>query len=131
MLVGALFRAQRQAGQVEQGQHIREPHLVLQRDGQNVARTHGLARFPREKRNLSLAHSLLGVQPRRVHAFGADALGMVAQPVQDLATQVGHPDRVRVRKGHHDAHRGGFPIPGLNELVELLADVLPRLLDGR
>ena len=55
----------------------------------------------------------------------------VAEPVEDLAAEVRHADRVRIRKRDGDAQVGAVPIVRFDELIHLAADVLRRLLHAR
>ena len=56
---------------------------------------------------------------------------MIHQPVEDLAAEMAHSDRVRVREGDNDSDFGTSPISFGDELVDLTADVLSWLGDER
>ena len=95
---------------------------------QHVGIRDALPGVPRKQRHVSRAHDLFGVEPRREDALGANAVQVVTYPIEDLRTQVRHADRVRVRECQREAHLRRVPIARPDELVELAADVLCRLL---
>ena len=74
-----------------------------------------------------IAHHFFGIDPRAIDSLGADAGCVVGEPVNDLASQMGHPDGVSIWKCDDDANIGMLPVAFVDELVDFAADVLTGL----
>ena len=85
--------------------------------------------LPQCLRALGHPHPRLCVGPGAVDPLGAAAHRVVDQPVEDLAAEVAHANRVGIRKGDGDAQLGLLPVTVGDELVDFAADVLARLND--
>ena len=125
VVLGAVARVQRDAGQVERGEHVGVAELGGERDAEQVERPHRPVRVDRELRHAVLAHQPLEVGPDRVGALGQHVGLLVEHLVQDLHALVGQADLVRVRVHQHPAHGGRVPV--LDHRAQLAAHVLDRL----
>ena len=103
VVLPALRRVERHAGEVEHLQHVGVGELVREREAPEVAlphRTHGLERPQRHARG---AHERGHVRPRAVGALGRRRRGVVDVGVEDLQRGIRDPDLVHVRVREHDA----------------------------
>ncbi|MGX1269953.1 hypothetical protein RKD18_003147 [Streptomyces phaeoluteigriseus] len=125
----AVLGLQRDARQVQRGQHVRVAQLGREGQAEHVEGLHRTVTVHGELRDVMLAHQGLQVRPHAVRALGEDALLLVEDLVQDHDALVGQPDLVRVRVHQRPADVAG--LPGLDRGVELAADVLDRLLHVR
>ena len=119
--------AQRDAGQVERGEHVGVAELGGERDAEQVERAHRPVRVDRELRHAVLAHQRLEVRPDRVGPLGQHVGLLVEHLVEDLHALVGQADLVRVGIHQRPAHGRGVPV--LDHRAQLAAHVLDRLAD--
>ncbi len=120
---------QRDAGEVEGGQHVRVAQLGGERDPQQVERADRSVRVDGELWDLVFAHHLLHVGEHGIGALGEDPVALVQDLVEDLHALVGQPHLVRVGVHQRPPHRDRVPV--LDRRVELATDVLDRLLHRR
>lgn len=123
---GAVGGVQRDAREVERGEHVGVAQLGGEAEAEDVEGAHGPVAVHGELRYAVLAHQLLEVGPDAVGALGEDALALVEHLVEDHDALVGQADLVRV-----GVHQGPADVAGLPRLdggVQLTADVLDGLL---
>ncbi len=126
---GAVLGLQRDAGQVERGQHVGVAELGGERQAEHVEGLHRAVGVDGELRDAVLAHQRFEVRPDAVGALGQHALALVEHLVEDHDALVGQADLVGV--GVHQRPTDVAGVPVLDGRVELAADVLDRLLDVR
>ena len=133
VVVAAVDRVQRDAGEVEGVEHVRVAELGPEAQAKYVERAHGAVAVDGELRDVALAHDPLHVGPHRVRALGEDPVALVEDFVEDLHALVGQADLVGVGVHQSPPHRRalGSAVPVLDRGVQLAPDVLDRLLHGR
>ncbi len=125
----AVLGLQRDAREVQGGQHVGVAQLRGEGEAEDVERLHRAVAVDGELRDGVLPHQRLQVRPDAVGALGEDALLLVQHLVEDHDALVGQTDLVGVRVHQGPADVTGFPV--LDRGVELSADVLDRLLHMR
>jgi len=110
--VVSVSASQRESRKIEQGQNIGERHFVLQGDRENVGICHRTSGVPGEQLDPLVAHHPFGVQPGAIRPLRADAFSVIAKPVENLATEMAHTDRVRVGEPDDHAHLSLIPVGG-------------------
>ncbi len=125
----AVLRLQRDARQVQGGEHVGVAQLRGEGEAEDVEGADRTVAVDRELRDGVLPHQLLEVRPDAVGALGEDALLLVEHLVEDHDALVGQADLVGVGVHQGPADVAGFPV--LDRGVELSADVLDRLLHMR
>ena len=125
VIVGAVGRLDRDAGEVERVQHVGVAEFGGERDSEDVERADRSVRVDGELRNAVLAHQRLEVGPHRIGAFDQHAVEFAEHLVQDLHALVGQADLVGV--GVHQAPADVAGRPVFDERIQLAADVLDRL----
>jgi hypothetical protein len=132
-VLGALGRAQRDAPEIEQREHVGERQLVLQRDADHVELAQRALGLERHQRQPARAQLGLHVGPRRERALARDPGIAIEQRIDDLGPQVRHPDVVDIRKREADAGLEALDaVPGvlLDHGLVLAAEVPHRLGDA-
>ena len=126
----AVDGVQRDAGQVERGEHVGVAELGREGQAEQVEVADRAVRVDGELRHPVLAHQGLEVGPHGVGALGQGVGPLVEHFVQDHDALVRHADLVGVGVHQRPAH-GGVPgdVPLLDGGVQLAADVLDRLAD--
>ena len=127
--VGAVDCVQRNAREIEGGQHVGVAKLGGERDAHEVELTDGSVVFDAELRHAVLAHQRLEVGPHRIGALAQDICLLVEDFVQDRDTLVRRADLVGV--GVHQCPADVHGVPVFDNRVDLAADVLHRLADER
>ncbi len=125
--VVAVAGVQRDAGQVQRGEHVGVAELGGERDAEQVERADRMVRVDGELGHALGAHQRLQVGPDRVGALGQHVGLLVEYLVEDLYALVGQADLVGVRVHQHPVH--GCRVPVLDDRAELAAHVLDRLAD--
>ena len=116
----------RYARQVQRLQDVREAHLVLEGDAQQVVIPDRRAGFQREQRYVVLPHQVCHVHPRGEHPLAPGVVPGVDGVVEYLHPQVGHAHLVGIGKQKSVAHRD--VLRALHHGVVLAAHVAHRLL---
>ncbi len=129
IVLAALGRQQRDAGQVQHGQHAGVGQLELERHPEHVEGADRRARLEREEREPALPEHPLHVRPGQEDPLAGDVGPIVEEVVEEAEAQVGHPDLVRVgeRQGEADPDL----VEVLHHRAELGADVAGGLLRRR
>ena len=139
VLVAAVDRVQRDAGEVERVEHVGVAELGGEAQAEDVEVAHRAVRVDGELRDrallVALAHDLLHVRPDGVGALGDDPVALVEHLVEDLR-RPGWAGRPRRRRGTSapsgpSASPSGAQSQSLTRRVQLAADVLDRLGDRR
>ncbi len=101
----------------------------MKRESNDVELSKRRIAFQREQRYGERAQLSLHIGPRRVYSFGGPTLTRIQEAVQNLETQMAHPDLIGVGEAQCDSGRnlGG----GFKHLVPLAAGVSRRLFDTR
>ena len=126
VVLGAVGRVQRDAGEVELLEHVGVAELGRERQAEHVEALDRAVAVDGERRHARLAHEAGEVGPDAVAALGQHARLLVEHLVEDHDALVRQPDLVGVRV--HDRPADVALLPGLDLAVELPADVLDRLL---
>ena len=126
--VVAVGGVQRDAGEVERGQHVRVAELGGERQPEQVEVADRAVRVDGELRDAVLAHERLEVRPHGIRALREGVGPLVEDFVEDHDALVGHAHLVGVGV-HQGPADGAVPgdLPGLDGRVQLTADVLDRL----
>lgn len=127
IVLGAVGRQQRNAGEIERLEKVCHGHLVRHVHTDDIKRGHGRCALERQQRDTGLAHGIAHIGPRHITALTGDALGLVKDVVQDGDTLVGQADLVHVRVNHAATIVG----IGLGERTPLVVDIATRLFDLR
>ena len=127
-LIGTIVGSQRYSGQVENIEHVGIDHLVGERKADNIELAERPERFQSEYRDILAPENLFGITIRGKKAFAQEAVIGIDDIVQDLQTEVRHPDIVHVgiSMGNREAIFGRF-----YNLAQFAAGVAPRLIDIR
>ncbi len=126
---GAVLGLQRDAREVEGGEHVGVAELGGEAQAEHVERLDRAVGVHGELRHLVLAHQRFEVRPDAVRPLGEHALALVEHLVEDHDALVRQADLVGVGVHQRPVDVAGVPV--LDGRVELAADVLDRLLDVR
>ncbi len=125
----AVLGLQRDAREVQGGEHVRVAQLGGEAEPEHVERADGAVAVHGELGHVVLAHQLFEVGPDAVRALREDALALVEYLVEDHDALVGEPDLVGI--GVHQGPADVTAVPVLDGGVQLTADVLDGLLHMR
>ena len=128
-LIRAIRGAQRDAGQIERGEHVGVELFVGQAEPEHVEIGQRMAGLQTVERKTHLAHRRLHVHPRRVGALGQHVGLCIDAVVQDRHTQIRHAQIVDIREDQRQPIRCGIPV--FDHAVILAAGVTCGLLDER
>ena len=128
-LIRPLGGAQRDAGQIERGEHVGVELLVRQAEPEHVEIGQRMAGLQAVERDARIAHRGQHVHPRRVGALGQHVGLRVDAVVQDRHAQVRHAQIVDIREDQRQPVGRGLPI--FDDAVVFAAGVTRRLLDER
>ena len=129
IVVGAIDRVQRDAGEIQRRQHIGVAELGGEGQPEDIEGTDRSMSIYGELRDTAFAHEGLKVGPHGIGALGKRILDSVDHLVQDLHALVGCTDLIGIGIHQHPAH--GRVGPLLDHRVDLAADVLDRFGDER
>ena len=81
IVLGAVDRQQRNAGEIERLEEVGDGHLVRHVYADNIERGHGRCALERQQRDTGLAHGIAHIRPWHITALAGDALGLVKDVV--------------------------------------------------
>ena len=100
IVLGAVSREQRNAGEVERLKEVGDGHLVRHMHADDIERGHRRCTLERQQRNPRLAHGIAHIGPRHVAALAGNALGLIEDVVENGDALVGQTDLIHVRIDH-------------------------------
>ena len=118
---------ERDMAQIQDLKNIGITHLKLNGNAQEIKLSDRILGFQRKKRDVLIPHYLIKVMPRRIHPFAPYVFPAVEHVIQDLDSEMGHPDFIDVRKAHTEADVHLFFV--FHHRVHLIPNVPGRLLD--
>jgi hypothetical protein len=127
VVLGAVLAGQRDAREVERGEHVGVAELGGERDAEDVERLDRPVRVDGELRDAVFLHQRLEVGPHRIRPLGEHVVLLVEHLVEDLDALVGQADLVGIRI--HQRPPDGAGVPVLDDGAELAAHILDRLAD--
>jgi hypothetical protein len=123
----SFLAAEREAGQLEDGEDIGVTEFVGQGDAEDIELIEWAARFKAGERELSGAELVFHVPVGAVRSFRQAVVSVVKNMVEDLQSLMGHANFVKIWKNQGETCRGLFPDPW--SAVEFLTEIATGMID--